>query len=320
MELKVFWRTLRRRWYLTVVVLALMVGGTAYVVRDVGPTYKAEGSALVFPPASSVKADGGVKTAGNPYLELAGVNQARDVVIRTLKSRTVQEEWAEDFPDMEYEATPDFTNSAPIILFTVEGGTSESSAAGLDDLMSRVPAILLDLQDGLGLEEQSYVTARKLTQDATPAVVRKSQIRAGLVAGVGIGGLGLMLLALVDSLLTALARRREQRALARRAAEEAASEAAEMAALEAAERAAAERAEAQRVAEAERAAEADADEDEELGAPVYTYRVPVESELAVSPARSRWARDAGPRSREGWRLRGGETTVDVRTRATGRKR
>lgn len=317
MELKVFWRTLRRRWYLTVVVLGLMVGGTAYVVGDVGPTYKAEGSALVFPPASSVKADGVVKTAGNPYLELAGVNQARDVVIRTLKSRTVQEEWGEDFPGMEYEATPDFTNSAPIILFTVEGGTSESSAAGLDDLMSRVPAILLDLQDGLGLEEQSYVTARKLTQDATPAVVRKGQIRAGLVAGVGIGGLGLMLLALVDSLLTALSRRREERALARRAAEEAAAEAAEMAALEAAERAA--RA-AEKRAEAERAPEEDADEDEELGAPVYTYRVPVESDLAVSPARSRWARDAGPRSREGWRLRGGETTVDVRTRATGRKR
>ena len=200
MELKVFWRTLLRRWYLTLAVLALTIGATAYVVGRVGPTYEAEGSALVFPPVSSTQSEGTRKTIGNPYLELAGVGQARDVIIRTMKSRTVQSSWGAAFPGMSYEAIPDFTNSAPIILFTVEGDTADGATAGLDDLMARIPLILDELQDGLGLPPDAYVTARKLTQDARPAMVRKTQIRAGLLTAAVAGGLGLLLLALVDSL------------------------------------------------------------------------------------------------------------------------
>ena len=207
MELKVFWRTLRRRWYLTLVVLALTVGSTVYVVGAVGPTSEAEGSVLVFPPASSIREEGGAtKTIGNPYLELAGVAQARDVIIRTLKSRTVQLDWGEAFPGMSFEATPDFTNSAPIILFTVEGKTPTGATEALDDLMARVPIVLYDLQEGLGLNQDGLVTARNLTQDARPAIVRKTQIRAAVLAVAVTGGLGLLLLALIESLLAMRAR------------------------------------------------------------------------------------------------------------------
>ena len=251
MELKVFWRTLRRRWYLTVAVLALTIGATVYAVTAVGPTYEAEGSALVFPPASSTRSQGTTTTVGNPYLELAGVSQARDVVIRALKSRTVQADWGADFPGMSYEATPDFTNSAPIILFTVEGDTSTGAAAALDDLMARVPTILVDLQDGLGLPQDGFVTARKLTQDARPAIVRKTQIRTGLLATAVAGGLGLLLVALADSLLGVRARVRAEQAAHR---VEAAGEPPEP---------------------VEVAPEA---------------RVRVDAELAVSPARSTWSR------------------------------
>lgn len=300
MELKVFWRTLRRRWYLTMVVLALTVGATAYVVRDVGPTYEAEGSALVFPPASSIEVEGRAATAGNPYLELAGVNQARDVVIRTLKSRTVQEQWAEDFPGVEYEATPDFTNSAPIILFTVEGGSPEATTTGLDDLMSRVPAILLDLQDGLGLSSEGMVTARKLTQDVRPAVQRKGQIRAGLLATAATAGLGLLLLALADSLLVSRSRTRSARAEARARAEAAGRG-------------------PEPTPQAHLEPEPDSDSDSE-SEPVYSYRIPVDADLAVNPARSEWLHDAtgSDTARSGHRFRNAPSGKP-RTR-TGRNR
>lgn len=306
MELKVFWRAVRRRWYVTVVVVALTLAAAAYVVVDVGPDYEAEGSTLVFPPASSTRTQGELKTVGNPYLELAGVSQARDVVIRTLQSRNVQDDWSSRFPGMSFTATPDFTNSAPIILFTVEGGTSDGTAAALDDLVARVPVILRNLQDGLGLNEQDYVTSRTLTKDARPEVVRKTQVRAGLLATAVAGGLGLMLLALVDSLMTARARRRARRA-AERAAEQVAAE------REAAEREAAER-EAQQAAEQETAPPAR----EQAPPPLYTYRVPVDAELAISPARSRWARDTG--AHEARRLGGAGTALDARARTTGRTR
>lgn len=201
MELKVFWRALGRRWYLTLAIVALAVAATYVVVGRVGPTYEAAGSTLVFPPAASTKSDEGVKTAGNPYLDLAGVSQARDIVIRTLTSKSVRDEWGEEFPGMSYEATPDFTNSAPIILFTIEGGTSAGSVAGLQALMERVPDVLDQLQAGLGLTAQDEVTAMPLTQDEVPETVRKSQIRAGILAATVVVALGLLLLALVDSLL-----------------------------------------------------------------------------------------------------------------------
>ena len=305
MELKVFWRTLRRRWYLTTVVVALTIGATVYVMGSVGPAYEAEGSALVFPPTSSTRSEGETTTIGNPYLELAGVTQARDVVIRTLKSRTIQTRWAEDFPGMSYEATPDFTNSAPIILFTVEGDTAVGAAAALDDLMARVPTILADLQDGLGLDDDGYVTARKLTQDARPAIVRKTQIRAGLLAAAVAGGLGLLLLALIDSLLGVRARARTERETAR-----------------VVDRTSPARDDDSR----EWLEETGSVEVEELEAAdrpapseqVHAYRAGGDSEVAVSPARSTSAhtlnrpqvRDRGPRSP-------GRATKP-RTRATGR--
>ncbi|MDZ5660555.1 hypothetical protein HN031_03110 [Nocardioides sp. zg-1308] len=308
MELKVFWRTLRRRWYLSLVVMALTVAATAYVVRDVGPSYEAEGSALVFPPASSIRSEGATKTVGNPYLELAGVAQARDVVIRTLKSRTVQTDWGEQFPGMSYEATPDFTNSAPIILFTVEGGTSTGAAAALDDLMARVPLILVDLQEGLGLSEDGFVTARKLTQDARPAIVRKNQIRAGLLTAAAAGGLGLLLLALVDSLLGVRARSRAQQDAARAAEEdpdgpddEPVEQVTSLGVDDPGD-------EAGTADEADGPVEEDAPA-EEVPMPIYTYRIPLASEMAVSPARSRWSRATrrGDSARDAHRGGNGET-------------
>lgn len=314
-ELNVFWRTLRRRWYLTSAVLMLTIGATAYVADDVGPRYEAQGSTLVFPPASSTESeDGATKTVGNPYLELAGVGQARDVVIRTLKSRTVQADWSEDFPGMTYEASPDFTNSAPIILFTVEGETRTGAAAALDDLMARVPTILLELQDGLGLNDESLVTARTLTQDARPTVVHKAQIRAGLLAAAVAAGLGLLLLALIDSLPGVRTRVRTERRAARAADEtlppdeedpsEVVDEAGSMA----------------EASSVDDAAEPEPEPDNLRGPsePVHVYRVRVESDMAVSPARSKWPhalngpndRDRGPRSLS--------RPTPARTRATGR--
>jgi len=327
-ELRVFWRTLVRRWYLSLVVLALTVGATTYVVRDVvGPTYEAEGSALVFPPATSMKKEGETTTVGNPYLELAGVNQARDVVIRTLKSRTVQTQFAEDFPGTSYEATPDFTNSAPIILFDVEGDTTAGTSAALEELMGRVPQILDDLQGGLGLPQEGLVTARKLTQDSRPAVVRKGQIRAGLMTTAVAGGLGLLLLALVDSLLLARARSRALRAAreaeeARLAEEEAAAapldpfddpyeDASEDVAEDVAD-------EVDDEVDDEDEVDDPAEVDDDVEEPVYTYRIPVESELAVSPARSKWLHNgSGPRDSHRFR---DAPVAKPRTRAAGRNR
>ena len=201
MRLTDFWATLSRRWYLVVAVLALAVGGTFYVVDKVGPTYEAEGSVLVFPPVATVQRETELQAQGNPYLVLNGVSQARDIVIRALTSKSTLDALANEFPDSTFEATPDFTNSAPIILITAEAGTSAEATAVLAAVMDRVPAILVDLQSGLDLPSQAEITSRPLVADADPDPVYSSQIRAGLVAGVVALGLGLLLVGLLDGLL-----------------------------------------------------------------------------------------------------------------------
>ena len=214
MELRTFWRTLLRRWYLTLAVIVLTCAATFLVVGRVGPTYETAGSTLVFPPTQSTWNGGSVKTEGNPLIGLAGVTQARDVVIRSLTSKTVRDEWEEEHPGMSYDATPDFTNSAPIILFTVQGDTAQGSVKALESLMDRVPGILGDLQSDLRLDANGLVTSQPITRDTESTLVQKTQIRAGILAAAVTGCVGLLLIALLDALLAMRARGAAQPAVA----------------------------------------------------------------------------------------------------------
>lgn len=201
MRIKDFWTTLVRRWYIALIALFLAIAGTFYIVQKVGPTYEAEGSVLVFPPVATVQRETELQTQGNPYLVLGGVSQARDIVIRALTSKATQEELANEYPDSSFEATPDFTNSAPIILITTKASSSDQAVAALAAVMDRVPSILVDLQSGLDLPTEAQITSRPLVADPSPDPVYSTQIRAGLVAGVAALGLGLLFVGLLDGLL-----------------------------------------------------------------------------------------------------------------------
>ena len=67
--------------------------------------------------------------------------------------------------------------------------------------MSLVPVELSNLQANLDLPEAERVASTVLTQDESPQATSKSMIRSAILAGAGVGGAGLMLIALIDSLL-----------------------------------------------------------------------------------------------------------------------
>ena len=130
--MRVVWRSLRRRWYLVLALAVLTVGATFLVAQRVGETYEATGTVLVFPP-SQAEDPTGAMTQENPYLALGGVNQARDVVVRALTSKKIADEFGETYPSgTTFEIAPDFTNSAPIILFTVEARDTRRGHRGAD--------------------------------------------------------------------------------------------------------------------------------------------------------------------------------------------
>lgn len=213
MSLNAFWSALLRRWYLTLGGGIAAVALTALIVVQIGPTYKAEGSVLLFPPTTTLKSAKNIETQGNPYLLLGGLTQARDIVIRTLKSTKNINEFAEQIPDATYDVTPDYTTSGPILVFEVKSRSPEAATTGLQTVMKDVPISLTELQSDLNLSAAAQITSRVVTADAKAQVVRSSQIRTGIVVAAMIGVLTLLLLGLIDGLLAARKRRMRAKAL-----------------------------------------------------------------------------------------------------------
>lgn len=216
MELKDLAATLRRRWYLVLVSLLCSAAATYFVVAAVGPTYEAKATVLMMPPSTSTSTQQ-AGNVGNPLLQLGSLGQARDVLIRVLTSQATSEvlcqpqrdpvyeamraELCGSRPGVSFEATPDFTSSAPMVQITVEGNTPANSVVALRAVTDQIPVILTDIQSGLNLRPRSEITSIPVVVDSLPEIVHKKQIRAGIVAGAGVLGLSLLLVALVDGLL-----------------------------------------------------------------------------------------------------------------------
>lgn len=207
MELNALWRAARRRWYLTAGGALVAIGLTALMVIQIGPTYKAESSVLLFPPTSSFqkKITGTTQesTQGNPYLLLGGLSQARDIVLRAMQSKPATDAFARRQPNAQYEVTPDYTTSGPIIVIDVTSKSPTDAVRGLQDAVNTIPDVLASMQSGLSLPDNGLITSRVLTTDTTPEVVHSDQIRSGILVGAVVSVVVLLLLALIDGLLQA---------------------------------------------------------------------------------------------------------------------
>lgn len=216
MQFKDLWSALARRWYLLLLAIAVAIGGAVGVASVVGPTYETQAAVLILPPGST--GSGSSQTVGNPFLSLAGVSQVRDVVIRTMMSKTFLEQLCSSSGDAAYEqmtgqlcrqspagitfeATPDFTSGAPMILVTVSSESPTTGGTALVAITDRVPGILSELQADLGLRPKALISSTPVVMDLQPDVVHKQQIRAGLLAGVGLFGFCLLGIALLDGAL-----------------------------------------------------------------------------------------------------------------------
>ena len=215
LQLKVFWETLMRRWYFVLLALVCTALASLLTIAKVGPTYEAKGAVLILPPVTSVQQSR--ESLGNPYFMLDGLTAIRDIVIHSIMAQDTKDElcrWraTPDYermrvqlcrrnPGVSYEAEPDFTNNAPIILVTVNADSATNAAVGLNAVRERVPRVLSDLQAGLRLGPNAEITSMPLTADSKPAIVHKSQVRAGIVAGAGTLALCLLIIGLVDGLL-----------------------------------------------------------------------------------------------------------------------
>lgn len=202
MDLNALVASLLRRWYLLVPGLVLATGVTFLAVTRVGPTYTAEASVLLLPPPTIV-AEGGHTVQVNPYMNLGGLNSARDVLVQRMSSRAAQEEMNAKFPGSSYGLGPDVSVNGPLIDLVASSSSKADAMAVLTSLTAAIPQELLGMQADLRIADDVQITSQTLTTDRVARTVRKSQIRAGIVVAAGAVVMTLLFVSLLDGLLAA---------------------------------------------------------------------------------------------------------------------
>lgn len=205
MNLKELGGALTRRWYLTLTgaLLAAALCALAYVL--VPPTYESGGDVVLLPPQTTVG------EGGNPYLFLGDLDQAVDILTRSLMSGETVADVEDEVPGAEFVVAPDWTTSGPILVITGRASTPLDAEAARDAVLDRLPGTLLALQDTLEVPSDAQIESMVLTQDLEPEVVATARMRAVTAAGaLGLVGAALAI-GLLDASLLARARRAARR-------------------------------------------------------------------------------------------------------------
>jgi hypothetical protein len=141
-------------------------------------------------------------------LQLGGLDEVADIAARALMSQQAVATVTSAVPGGTYEVLRDLSTSGPILLVTADAKTSADTLATMKAVTDLVNPTLSELQSSLSVVTQAQITSSVLTADDHPDSVKKTTIRALIVAlGIGLVGSALIV-ALVDSLL--LTRRRQR--------------------------------------------------------------------------------------------------------------
>ena len=176
-----------RRWYVVLLGLLITVGALFAVAGSAQPTFRAEATYVLVP------GDTTIPEAGNRFLYLGGLVQARDVVLTLMNSDAVREEVLGKRSDWDYVAVADTKANGPMIVISASAPDA-ASAMGLREIVqSALPEQLDSLQNEASTPDEAKFTSLSLSEDAEATAESTGELRLLLV--VGLIGVGLSLLA-----------------------------------------------------------------------------------------------------------------------------
>ncbi|WP_432534224.1 hypothetical protein [Kineococcus arenarius] len=214
-------RVLLHRWYLTVLVVALVAWAARGVWNQAEPEYETSATFLVTPSVSlstprPEQEPGTQPGPSNPFSLSGGASTLAATVSTALNTAPVQAGVLAAFPEAGFSAGEASSSSGNRTYFPLVASTTtpEAGPAVIDAALQAARQQLLEVQqrveapaDGLFIVIQSTPTdgPRELYPD-----------RARAVGAVALGGLaaGTVLIVLLDLALTSLAERRRRRAAA----------------------------------------------------------------------------------------------------------
>ncbi|WP_110182142.1 hypothetical protein [Nocardioides solisilvae] len=194
-----------RRWPLLLLALVLSAGAVYAAAQRVPPSYRSEAAVVLVPPRNAEFPE------QNRFLELGGLKQTADILVRSMSSSSTAEEIEAEVPDAEYTVLPDFATSAPVITLEATHEDPELAEATLRLLLERLPADLVELQESVNIRPSQQITQVVIHADdeAEPVLRAKVQVLSLLAAALLL--VSVLAVALVDSLLRSRSTRRRSR-------------------------------------------------------------------------------------------------------------
>lgn len=200
---------LGRRWYLTLALIALVLGGTLVAGKAVKPDYKATASVILLAPSQSVK---GATNLGNvnPYLG-AGTPTFANVLSSIMSSDTTTQEVVHEGGTSTYTVGQGATANAPVIHIEATSKSPSIASKTASILISLINTKAAEVQAAQGsVPKNAYITTQTVTSGDKPVELQGSRTRV-IVA---VGAMGVVLtfgtVLLVDSWLMARRARRRR--------------------------------------------------------------------------------------------------------------
>ncbi|GAB2456323.1 hypothetical protein [Xylanimonas ulmi] len=194
-------KSLTRRWYLTVLTLALTLGGAYAVFVTVPPTYQQTASIVLVPGPASV-AEG-----ANPLLYLGGLTYQRDLLLRSLGSGSVRGPLLQEHDGADFSVDPDYATQSPVVLITAVGPTPGETTAMLNAVQAAAQVQLDRVQEQVNAPQDTLSGIVQVGEDTSPSTVNSDRLKLTGLTGAVLGVVGVLLTIFIDVRL--VARRRK---------------------------------------------------------------------------------------------------------------
>ncbi len=204
-----------RRWYIFLLVVAITVGGLAYVYPLLKPDYQATGTLLLAPPNSQTQLIQSQPTQipVNPLLTSSTGMLGVAATVASLGETQAERQLLASNYGLTYTIVVD--GHAPLI--TVQGAAQSQDAVvnGVGALLAYLRDQLNGLQQSLGAPPNQLVTSKVLYAPQTAVVSNSSRNKAALILAVVGFLVACSLTFIFDGILVSLRFRRFMRAPAR---------------------------------------------------------------------------------------------------------
>ena len=174
---------LGRRWYLTIVLLALVMAGTYAAAKSTKPEYKAEASVILLAPAQDPTQASNLGIV-NPYLG-AGTPTFANVLSRVMVSDPTVREVVAQHGTRNYTVGQGASNNNPILNIETTDVSPVVATRTAGILISLISREALQRQQDLRpkIAPSSYITITTVTAGDQPSKLQGSRTRVTIAVG-----------------------------------------------------------------------------------------------------------------------------------------